>query len=313
MSDTNPAPQNPPNQRNLMDEKRAQWDAITHKREEMIAAEKARAVARGSADVAREKRDQEAFHAEVEATQARSEEREEWRQEQHTKREEEEEWRKEKEAERLRLLEEEKKKEEARAEQKAYLMNLHKVAIAHKIRDKRQAIEDEAVREIKVADDMADRHLHTLDEDTQRTLNHLESERQRKLTQTRVEDQRRRKDIEERARVAIAEAHNEWKKADSAARHMQDRMEAGDQISAARFAEGQAKMRIDGERRRDLLTLDEHTQATLFAIDAEAKHLKDEVIKNAGTKKMLIERQEDKKKQEAERRKENFEKWLKDV
>ncbi len=73
-----------------------------------------------------------------------------------------------------------------------------------------------------------------------------------------------------------------------------------------------AQLRVDLRRAGMCsLTLTEAVaEATLFAIDEETKHLKDELVKNAGTKKLLIVKQEDKKIQEAERRKENFEKWL---
>ncbi len=312
MPNPNPSSQDPAAQRKLMEEKRAQWDEITQKREEAIAAEKARAVERVSTGEQKLERDQKAYQEEVAAAQARSSEREGWRKEQHVKRDEEERRRKLEEEQKLLAAEEQKKREAAEAERKEYMANLHKMAVAHKIRDKREAIEDQAEVEKKSAADIADRNERQLDEETQRTLHHLESEKQRKLTQVRVDDDRRRKVIEEKARFAVIDAHNEWKKSDDAARHMQDRAGAGDMISAARFKESQEKSRIENERKRDLLTLDEETASRLFTIEQESKHLKEEILKNAGTKKLLIERQEDKKKQEAERRKENFEKWLKE-
>lgn len=313
MPDTNPLPPDPNAQRKLMEEKRAQWDAITEKRKEMIAAERAKAEERVAADEHRLERDQGAYQAEVAATKARAEEREEWRQAQHVKREEEEKLRKEKEAAKLQEDEAQKRLEAAEAERKEYLANLHRVATAHKIRDKRELVENQAEEQAKAIGDSADRNRRLLDEETERSLHHLDAERQRKISQVRVDDERRRKIVEERARTLVQEAHNTWKKTDETARHMKDRMGAGDTISAARFQENQAKMRIENERKRDLLLLDEQLDAKLFAIDQETKRLKDEIVKNAGTKKVLIERQEDKKKQEVERRKDNFEKWLKDV
>lgn len=310
---TSPEPADPNAQRKLMEEKRAQWDAITEKRKEMIAAEREKAEDRVSTDEHRLERDQGAYQAEVAAAKARVEEREEWRQAQHVKREEEEKSRKEKEAAKLQEAEAQKRLEAAEAERKEYLMNLHRVATAHKIRDKRELIESQAEEQTKVIGESAERNRRQLDEETERSVHHLEAERQRKITQVRVDDERRRKMVEERARVLVQEARNEWKKTDEATRRMKDRAGAGDTISAARFQENQAKMRIENERKRDLLMLDEQLSTKLFAIDQETKRLKDEILKNTGTKKVLIERQEDKKKQEIERRKDNFEKWLKDV
>ncbi len=311
--DTNPPSNTPPDQRKLMEEKRAQWDAITHKREEQIAAEKAKTGERAAGDAARLQRDQKAYQEEVQAEQARAEGREEWRQELHAKHAEEEKWRKEKEAAALLLAEEQKKRDAAQAERMEYMKNLHKVAVAHHIRDKRLAIEDEAAREVKSAGDVAERAEHQTDEDTARALNHLDAEKQRKIAQIHVEEGRRKKEIEEKARFAAMDCHAAWKEADSAARHLKNYLEAGKAISAAHLEESQTKMRIESERRRGLSALDEETRTKLLNIDQETKHLKDEVLKNASTKKLLIEKQEDRKKQEAERRKDNFEKWLKDV
>lgn len=307
-----PDPIDPDAQRKLMEQKRAEWDVITEKRKQMIAVEQAKANERASTDEHRLERDQKAYQEEVQAARTRAIEREEWRQEQHTKREEEEKKRKEAEVQKLMEADEQKRKDAAEAERKEYMMNLHKVATAHKIRDKRELIEDQTDEAIRHLSDAADRSERLLGEDTERSLHHLEAERQRKMSQVRVDDERRRKMVEERARAAVQEAHGEWKKTDDAARHMQNRTDAGQTISAARFQENQAKMRIENERKRDLLLLDEQLDAKLFAIDQETKRLKDEMLKNAGTKKVLIERQEDKKKQEVERRKDNFEKWLKE-
>ncbi|UPA22593.1 hypothetical protein K8942_00035 [Candidatus Peribacteria bacterium] len=312
MPDTNFNPADPNAQRKLMEQKRAEWDIITKKREEAIAAEKARAQERTTVGEEKMERDQKAYQAEVAAAQARSREREEWRQGQHTKREEEEQKRKQEAADALLAAEEQKKRDVAEAEKKEYLMNLHRVATAHKIRDKRELIENQAAEETDHIGDIADRNQRLLNEETERALHHLESEKQRKISQTRVDDGRRRKMAEEKTRTEISEAHNEWRKADEAARHMKDRTEAGEAISTARFKESQAKMRIESEHKRDILLLDEQLETKLFTIDQEHKHLKEEILKNAATKKLLIERQEDKKKQEVERRKDNFEKWLKE-
>lgn len=317
MPDNNSSPPlraspDPNAQRHLMEEKRAEWEKITARREEAIAAEKASAAERIAAGERKLERDQAAYQTEVAAEQVRHDERELWRKEQHLKHEEAERKRKQEEAEALLIAEEQQKREAAEEQQKEYMMNLHKVSVAHKIRDKRESIEDEAERQKKAAGEMADRTERQLDEETQRALYHLEAEKQRKMAQIRLNDDRRRKAIEEKARFAMIDARSVWKKADNEARRMKDRAGAGETISTARFQENQEKARIDNERRRDLLTLDEETAARLFTIEQETKHLKDEILKNAATKKLLIERQEDKRVQEAERRKDNFEKWLKE-
>lgn len=269
MPDTNPSPSNPPDQRKLMEEKRKQWDAITQKRMEMIAAEKQKQKDREAEETARAARESGAFYAEVAEAKARSADREEWRQGQHEKRREEEKQRQAAAAEKLRLAGEEKKRDAEKAERAKYLLDLHKVAVAHHIRDKRASIEDEAARQLKSAADMTERTLKQLDEERARALHNLESVTARKIAQIKSDGERKKKMID------------------------------GKQCPVS-------------EKNRDLLLLEETMQTQIFSAQEEAKHLKDEILKNAAARKALAERQEHRKEQEIERRKENFEKWLKE-
>ena len=54
-------------------------------------------------------------------------------------------------------------------------------------------------------------------------------------------------------------------------------------------------------------------EKAILDVDQETEKLKSEVTRNAGAKKLLIQSRENQKKKEAERRTENFEKWLKDT
>jgi hypothetical protein len=301
-----------PDNRKVMEEKRAQWDVITAKRMEMINAEKKKQVDREDAERLRAEGEGASYYAEVDAAKVRGEEREEWRQDQHAKRAEDEKKRKALEAQQLLAAAEEKKRMAAEAERKGYMMNLHKVAIAHKIRDKRKAVEDEAQKEVKDATDSAERATHILDEETERSLNHLEADKQRRIGQIHSDTEHRSKAIEEKARLLNYEAEKDRRSAEEVARHLSDRAQAGEGINKARAEESQAKLRAESERRRDLSALEEQAANQIFTANEEAKHLKDEVLKNTGTKKLLILRQEGRKKQESEQRKENFEKWMKE-
>jgi hypothetical protein len=269
MADTNPSQNDPANQRKVAEEKRAQWEAITKKREEMIAAEKAKAEKRSEAKEEMTERQQADFQAGISAEKVRHDKQEDWRLGQHEKRREAEKKRKEIE-EQKKLLEEEKKKHDAaEAQRKAYMDNVHKVAVAHKIRDKREAIEDEAERQKKAAADSAERQVHQLDDETVRSLHHIDSEHQKKLRLLHADSEHRKKSIADKEQPI-------------------------------------------SERNRELLALEEEIQSKTFMINQETKRLKDEVIAHAGQKKQKIAREETAKENEAEQRKENFEKWLRE-
>lgn len=267
MSDTNPLSNDPAAEHKLQEEKRAQWDKITAKRMEMIEAEKKKSRDREALEKSRAAGEHAAFAQEIIDTKERHDQREEWRQGQHEKKREEEKKRKEIEAQALAAAEEKKKHDAEEAERQTYLSNLHKMAVAHKIRDKRLAADDQMAEEIKNAMHSAERQMKQLTEETERALHHLDADKQKHIAQVHYDIDRRKKMLD-------------------------------------------AKKIPPSERNREILSLDEEMQNRLFTIDLESKRLKDEMIRHADAKKHAIERQETAKKQEAQRRKDTFEKWV---
>ena len=242
----------------------------------------------------------------------RAVEREQWRQEQHVKRAEEEKIRKQKAAQALLEAEELKKKKAEEAERKEYMANLHAAAVKTMVREKKENVEHQEKVDIRAATDTAQRDERLLDEDTRRSLNHLDAEKMRRAGQAHLEADRRKKEIEDRSRFEKIDVEKEGREREAEASHQADRMKAEEMITAARREASQKKAQIERKHAADLSTCDEDLQHQLFVIDEETKRLKDEIVRNAGNKKILIARQEERKKHEATQKKENFEKWLKD-
>lgn len=277
---TDPMPQTP-------EERRKTFEALAEKRRELLERERETQLTREREHEERTARQKAASIAEQQAAAERGNAREEWRQEQHTKKEEA--------LEAARLAAEERARQEAKAaaeeadrEERAQRMReLHDRAVTQKVAARKlqaQHIEEETAKRV---DDQLERDLRDVQHVLDRTLEHLVQDRRRKIAQLEDDALRQQKAMVERYEVRKAQALRE----------------GGPKGGADVY-------HVTSEHKRALLTLQERTAGTRAKIESEYNRLKDEAVAQAEQKRARLRGLADQRVREAKVRHENADKWI---
>ncbi len=273
---------------NPQDQKKKEFERIAESRKEILDAEKQRRTEREEALKQSQEIGAAAFHEEVAEARERYEEGLELREKRHQEKIEVEQWKKKKEEEQARLIAQQKKNEKLEEEKKAYLADLHHTAVLKKVKAKKETMKREEDQSIKATEDSRDRSVHALDEETQRKLHAIDNDTRRKITDAQSHAVRRTQEIEERARLERSRIS-----------HAAPAMEAA-----------QTKMRIESERKRSIMSVEEQTNEQTVAINMESKRLKDEALREEQARKAHLQSQAERKKREAQHRRRSAEEWL---
>jgi hypothetical protein len=285
-----------------VDPKKA-FDEITRKREALIAAEKERAQKRDEAAESQQVSESAAFINEAVEAKERSEEREDWRQSQHAQKRALEEDKRKKEVEKLKLAEDEKKKGDARKKQQDLMADLHKRAIEKRSKDKVERAKSEEDQQKKAVTKSEVSQKKELDEEAMRALEHIAREEKKKKELLQADLERKREAGMEELQRAKHEA----------AKVLQEELRAArdeEQKRSARVHESQAFSKAQSDYKRATLTIDEWTAQKMFDIEIESRRLKDEVIRDMNIRKQRIDRDADRRRAEAEARREGVEEWV---
>ncbi len=252
------------------DDKKAQFEALTRKRQEMLDAEKKKRAEREASAAEVSKRQQKESQAESIAAKEHSAKREEWRQEKHDKQREdiEKKYKEKLEHERQEKIDAAKKVEDEK--RLKTLEQLHRHSVELRVQNKiEHAKHDEEVqkqqatgREVRMTEDV--------DGDLMRDLEHIEREAKKKSDMLKADTERKRIKLEEELKQGGALTAN----------------------------------------RRSLLNLEESLQKSLFDIQTETKSLKAEATQKAEKKKQIARHEADKLRDAAEARREEVEEWF---
>lgn len=288
---------------NDQQKKRAQWDAITRKREEMIAADKEKRAQKKEEEKEVRVREQAEFAVQEQEQKERAVEREEWRQDQHVKREEEAEQRRKKQAEAVVEQKKKEKVEEAQAKRDEQMADLHRKAVERHVRDRIEGAKIEEEKQKRSAVEMRDNELTRFDEESRSKIEHIER------------DAKRRKDLLNAAHTKLVmqtdEAYKETKKS-AAAESAEAMRKAKDEPAkrAIRVEENQKVSRAEVERKRASTVAEEALRQQLFDIDTETKKLIAEVEKEEQLRMNRAKKEANNKTQAAQARRERTEEWF---
>ncbi len=245
------------------EERRKAFEALSAKRREMIEGEQTKRVQREEEQTERNDRQRNESIVEQEASQARSEGREEWRQEQHQKRSAEEEALRTGATEKQRHEEVLAKHVAEDAKRTERLHELHAQAVRERFIEKKERavrIEEETVKKV---DHGLERNLVETGRLIERDHEHFAQEKKQKLHALDVDAERRRKALEaqlkgaERTRAVYAleeEITKEKARITTEYNHLADE-------AVGRLKRKEERLRTDADhRRRDAHTHREHEE-----------------------------------------------------
>ncbi len=275
-------------------DRQAEFERIAARRKAMLeaedelrrkhAAEKGEFASRGKA----------AFAEEVAAAKERSEQREEWRQDQHVKKAEQKQEKERMEEERKReaLMKEEKEKQ--LAEQKKDTELLHETTVKKKFDERKKTIDKEGADADKRARDIADREGRVADEELQRQLVTIERDVRKKQQQFDALIERRRKMLEE------SYAH---------AKRMilqQEQYAAGQEKNAV----GQQRMQLESEHKKQIMLLDKEVETNAVKARQERAALEREAREASAEKHGKISLDHDRRVRESLQRHDSAIEWI---
>jgi len=268
------------------EERRKTFEQLAQKRRQLLQDERDRQEARErqASDVSARQRAESI--AEQEASAARGEAREEWRQEQHLKKEEALAAARKAEEERLRQEAKAAAEEEDREERAKRMRDLHDRAVSQKVAARKlqaEHIEEETEKHVT---DQLERDLRDVQHVLDRTLEHLVQDRRRKIAQMEDDALRQQKSLVERYELRKQQAERE------------DGLKGGATVYHA-----------TSKHKRALLTLQERTIETRAKIESEYNRLKDEAVAQAEQKRTRLRGLADQRLREAKVRHENMDKW----
>lgn len=273
------------------DKRRQEVERLLAQRQRQIEDEKKRVESREAETTGRRAQEKEAFLAETGAARARAGEREEWRQAQHARAHEDEalRWKQKKEKE---AQEEAKRKaDEEEKLRREHTDDLHRKAYAKKIETKRATLKREEGRVKEFAAESSERRLHELALEEENAIRHLTQDARRKSTDLERTAEKRRQMLEEKRAV--------------------DKENAKREFPDSPLERGRAAMRADTEYKRDLMSVEEQLREGLSTIEADRKHLEDELRRTMADKRRQVEMQRQTRTKEAEDHRTNAERWLK--
>lgn len=279
------------------------FEAIAKRRSDEAEALRVQQIERQKQEAELSGRQQQAYLGEETAAKERGAEREEWRQEKHEKAREAiaEEQKKQLELQRIeaqkaKVAEEQKKRDEN-------LAMLHKKAVEKRAAMRIESAKVEEERQKKIATVYEARTTDSLDIETERDIDHLQKEARRKkealqndLIRTKEKAEETFKDAKNAAVRTGAEALRKAK--------------TEEEKRAARVEESHALSLAEAAYRRALIDTDATVQQEQFDIDTETKRLTDEIRRNADAKKRLTARDAERKRTDAQARREGVEEWF---
>lgn len=177
-------------------------------------------------------------------------------------------------------------------------------------------------------------HQKRREEEETRRLKVLREEEEKKKKEQREQEEKERKEYLDNLHEASVKKRVDAKKA-SINNETEKQVRAADDIAirdsgtldaetarALKHVEGDTKKksdaaRADSERRKalasnklELMAIDDALEKKLMDLAQEASHLKAEIVRHHNEKKQSIQKQADRKKFDANKRKESFEHWL---
>lgn len=269
------------------EERRATFESLAAKRQELLTQERERQAQRERETRERTARQKEASIAEQSAMAARGEVREEWRQNQHSQKEQMLADARKAEAERARQEAKAAEEEADRKERAQRMHDLHDRAVTQKVAARKlqaEHIEEDAAKNIN---NQLERDLRDVDQLLDRTLEHLVQDRRKKIAQLEDDAGRQLKSMAERY--------------------------ASNKKDAERIDElrgGASAFRVTSEYKRTVMTLQASTAEARAKIESEYVRLKDEAAAQAEQKKARLRSVADQRLREAKTRHENADEWI---
>lgn len=296
--------QNSGGEKKLRDQKRAEFDAITERRQKMLKAEQERAKQRAAIQSEELERQKKEYGEQVAAARKDVEGREAWRQGKHQERAEDQ-VRKRKEQEvKLSQAEAKAKRDEEEAKRTKNMEELHAQSLKKKVEAKIDAAKNEEMKQKRDASHRAEMRIGQADQDAEKKAAHFASEFRRKKTQLMTFAEKRRTSIETEAKLARSDAQN--KSREEQARVHGDR----EKIRNARLEESRALSQIESSRKRELSSVEEKLAADLAMLDAEANGFKQEIRREAELKKQRAATDAARLSHDAQARREGVESWF---
>lgn len=275
-------------------DRQAEFERIAARRKAMLeaedelrqkhAAEKDEFASRGKA----------AFGEEVAAARQRSEEREEWRQDQHVKKAEEKKEKERLEEERKRAELKQEEHEKFLAEQKKDTELLHATTVKKKLAERKKTIDKEGMVGEKRARDIADREGRVADEELQRQLVTIERDARKKQQQFDALIERRRKMLEESYTHAKQMLLREEQHA----------------LGLQKNAVGQQRMQLESEHKKQLIMLDKEVETNAVKAKQERAALEREARDESTERKGKIQLDQNRRVRETTQRHDSAIEWI---
>lgn len=269
------------------EERRKTFEGLAARRQQMLTDEREKQAARERDAEVVTARQKAASLEEQRSAAVRGEVREEWRQEQHSKKEEMLADARRAAAERARQEEKKLKEEAEDAERTKRMRALHDRAVTQKVAARKlQAEHIEQDTERQVTDGL-ERDLRDADRFLERTQEHLVQDRRKKIALLEDTSSRQQKAMAERYAVRKKEAES-------------DTSPRG----------GAAVFQLTAEYKRGIMALQARTAEERAKIESEYVRLKDEAVAQTEQKKARLRGLADQRVREAKTRHENADDWI---
>ena len=269
------------------EERRKTFEGLAARRQQMLTDEREKQAMRERDAEALTARQKAASLEEQRKATERGEEREEWRQEQHSKKEEMLADARRAAEERVRQEEKKLKEEAEDAERTKRMRALHDRAVTQKVAARKMQAEHIEEDTAKQVADGLERDLRDADRLLERTQEHLVQDRRKKIAVLEDSSLRQQKAMAERYAVRKKDAE-----ADTSLRG------------------GATVFQLTAEYKRGVMTLQERTAEERAKIESEYVRLKDEAIAQAEQKKARLRALADQRLREAKTRHENADDWI---